>query len=84
MSQMASGGAEKISYSRPEGGTVIWEKGRAHVPLMCKAKLLPLKSMSLQKVEEMEEALTQKEKMKTDRPQSVVPRPGTSRDRYPK
>lgn len=45
---------------------------------LCPVKIMALKSVSLQKMEAMEQSLTNTEKHKS---QSRVPRPGTSHDR---
>lgn len=69
---MDSKNAPAISEVLPKAGLVVSEKGSLS-EILCKPKLMPLKSVTLQKLEEMEARATE-----IAQQQALANRPGTA------
>jgi BBSome-interacting protein 1 len=61
---VSQAGVVELSEILPKAGLVYSEKGNLS-ELLCKPKLLPLKSVTLQRIEEMEQRLQQLNKQQT-------------------
>eukprot|EP00877_Chromochloris_zofingiensis_P010723 jgi/Chrzof1/5904/Cz16g20050.t1 len=61
-----------LSEVLPKAGLVVSEKGNL-TEVLCKPKILPLKSITLQKLEEMEAQLaaTNQQQLQANRPQTA-------------
>lgn len=76
MSEKKPGGVKEVL---PKAGLVVSEKGNL-TEILCKPKLMPLKSITLQKLEEMEAKIAEVTKQQTAQRLGTAqgPRPGTA------
>jgi len=75
---MAEQKASAVQEVLPKTGLVVSEKGPLS-EILCKPKIMPLKSITLQKLEEMEATIAayNRQQIATNRAQTAAQRPGT-------